>query len=200
MSEGDAKGGEPLAQLVKPAEFALIKGVTRQTVATAMKSRIAGAIVEQDGKKLLDRELALELWDRNTIKNNNAKLGPAKPVAAVRAEVAEAPPAKVSNEQLRRLISELPEDQIPELNESRARREHYQAEKARLEALQGRGELVTAEDVKREAFALGRALRDQLMGIPDRVASMVAATNDARQVHHLLTEEIRVALRGLSDG
>ena len=109
-------------------------------------------------------------------------------------------PAKVSNEQLRRLISELPEDAIPELNESRARREHYQAEKARLEALQGRGELVTVEDVKREAFALGRALRDQLMGIPDRVASMVAATNDPRQVHQLLTEEIRVALRGLSDG
>jgi hypothetical protein len=38
------------------------------------------------------------------------------------------------------------------------------------------------------------------MGIPDRVASMVAATNDPRQVHQLLTEEIRVALRGLSDG
>ena len=193
------KGGEPLAQLVKPAEFALIKGVTRQTVATAMKSRIAGAIVEKDGKKLLDRDLALELWDRNTIKNNHAKLGPAQ-VTVAPSQIAEVAPAKVSNEQLRRLISELPEDAIPELNESRARREHYQAEKARLEALQGRGELVTAEDVKREAFALGRALRDQLMGIPDRVASMVAATNDPRQVHQLLTEEIRVALRGLSDG
>jgi hypothetical protein len=29
---------------------------------------------------------------------------------------------------------------------------------------------------------------------------MLAATQDAAQVHRLLSEEIRVALRGLSDG
>jgi hypothetical protein len=38
------------------------------------------------------------------------------------------------------------------------------------------------------------------MGIPDRLAPMLAATQDARQVHHLLSEEIRVALRVLADG
>jgi len=195
-----------LAELVRPAEFAQIKGVTRQTVATAMKSRIAAAVVERGGKKLLRRELALELWDRNTARNNNAVVGargePVKP-APVAPRPAAPPPgpgARVSDDDLAAFIRGLPEDQIPDLNESRARREHYQAEKARLEALQGRGELVPAADVKRQAFELARAVRDELGGIPDRVASMIAACSDVRQVHRMLSEEIRVALRGLSDG
>ena len=192
------------AELVRPAEFALIKGVTRQTVATAMKSRIADAVVERNGVRLLDRARALELWDRNTVRNNNARLGSAAapgvavtPAASLAS--ASSPPAPTA-EQLRALIEGLPEDAIPDLNESRARREHYQAEKARLDALQGRGELVPAADVERQAFELARAVRDGLMVIPDRVASLLAATSEPRQVHHLLTEEIRVALRGLSDG
>ena len=195
-----------MAELVRPAEFAQIKGVTRQTVATAMKSRIAAAVVERGGKKLLRREMALELWDRNTARNNNAVVGargePVKtaPVAPRPAAPQPGPAARVSDDDLAAFIRGLPEDQIPDLNESRARREHYQAEKAKLEALQGRGELVPAEEVKREAFAMGRQIRDAMQGIPDRVASLLAASSDVREVHRMLTEEIRVALRGLADG
>ena len=189
-----------MSTLVRPAEFALIKGVTRQTVATAMKGRIAAAVVERDGARLIDRVLALELWDRNTLRNNNAKVGPAgggRPVAAApTARVAAAPTA----EQVREYIEALPEDAIPDLNESRARREHYQAEQAKLAALQGRGELVPVAEVRKEAFSLARAVRDALSGMPDRLAPMLAATQDAAQCHRLLSEEIRVALRGLADG
>ena len=158
-----------------------------------MKGRIAAAVVERDGVRLIDRDVALELWDRNTLRNNNAKVG----AAGAAGPVAAAPPTPA---QLRQYIEDLPEDSIPDLNESRARREHYQAEKAKLEALQGRGELVPVAEVKAQAFALARGLRDGLMGIPDRLAPMLAATQDATQVHRLLSEEIRVALRGLSDG
>ena len=161
-----------------------------------MKGRIAAAVVERDGVRLIDRDVALELWDRNTLRNNNAKVGAAGAAGAA-GPVAAAPPTPA---QLRQYIEDLPEDSIPDLNESRARREHYQAEKAKLEALQGRGELVPVAEVKAQAFALARGLRDGLMGIPDRLAPMLAATQDATQVHRLLSEEIRVALRGLSDG
>ena len=101
---------------------------------------------------------------------------------------------------LREYIDALPEDQIPDLNESRARHEHYKAEKARLEALQGRGELVPAEEVKTAAFKMARGVRDSIMAIPDRLAAQLAGTTDARQCHTLLTEELRVALRSLADG
>jgi DNA-binding transcriptional MocR family regulator len=172
--------------LIRKSEFAKIKGVSGAAVSQAIKSgRIRGAVVTQNGKELLDHDLALELWERNTLQQPPPTNAPKDPP---------------TDKQLREFIDGLPEDQIPDLNESRARREHYQAEKAKLEALQGRGELVPAEEVKREAFAMGRQIRDAMQGIPDRVASLLAASSDVREVHRMLTEEIRVALRGLADG
>lgn len=193
-----------MPELLKPAEFAAIKGVSRPTVHTAMKDRIAGAVVIVDGRRLLDRDLALHLWDKNTRRNNNAKTGlpEDRKVQARkdRAAAAALPAEPPTDQQLRAFIQGLPEDQIPDLNDSRARREHYLAEKARLEALQGRGELVPAADVKTEAFARARAVRDALLGLADRLAPILAATTDARECHRLITEEHRVALRGLADG
>jgi DNA-binding transcriptional MocR family regulator len=172
--------------LIRKSQFAKIKGVSAAAVSQAISSgRIRAAVVTQNGKEFLDHDLALELWERNTLQQPP----PTKP-----------PKEPPTDKQLREFIDGLPEDQIPDLNESRARREHYQAEKAKLEALQGRGELVPAEEVKREAFAMGRQIRDAMQGIPDRVASLLAASSDVREVHRMLTEEIRVALRGLADG
>ena len=172
--------------LIRKSQFAKIKGVSAAAVSQAIKTgRIRAAVVTQNGKEFLDHDLALELWERNTLQQPPPTNAPKEPP---------------TDKQLREFIDGLPEDQIPDLNESRARREHYQAEKAKLEALQGRGELVPAEEVKREAFAMGRQIRDAMQGIPDRVASLLAASSDVREVHRMLTEEIRVALRGLADG
>jgi hypothetical protein len=188
--------------LVRPAEFALIKGVARQTVSTAMKDRIKAAVVERDGVRMLDRDLALELWDRNTLRNNNAKVGPSRPRSQP-ARTADAPepprvlprPRNAGDELLAELIMGIPEDAIPGVDVSRERREHYQAEKARLEALQGRNELVPVAAVRKAAQELGQALRDNVMGVPNRIAGMLAATTDAGEVTRLLEEELRVALR-----
>ena len=181
--------------LITFAELAMIKGCTKAAVTHASKSRIAAAVVEQDGKRWLDRDLALELWNKNTRATTTSKVSKPDPV--------EPPPAPASTPRpadLKRLIDALPEDQIPDLNESRARHEHYKAEKARLEALQGRGELVPADEVKAEAFKAARSVRDALMALPDRLAAQLAGTTDVRLCHTLLTEELRVALRSLADG
>jgi hypothetical protein len=180
--------------LVRKAEFARMRGVSPAAVTHAIKSgRIAAAVVTRDGRELLDFEQAAELWERNTLQQPpRTAAGPAAPSAG--------PVRQVRDDDLADFIRGLPEDQIPQLNESRARREHYQAEKARLEALQGRGELVPAADVRAEAFACARGVRDALLGLADRLAPMLAATTDARECHRLLTEEHRVALRGLADG
>lgn len=180
--------------LVRKSDFAKARGVTAAAVSQAIKSgRIRAAVVTRNGREWIDHEKAMLLWDKNTqqqppsTKERAAKVsGPAQ----------ERPTAK----QLQAFIEGLPEDQIPDLNDSRARREHYLAEKARLEALQGRGELLPADQVKAQAFALARAVRDGMLGIPDRLAPVLAATMDSRQVHQLLSDEIRVALRSLADG
>jgi hypothetical protein len=176
--------------LVTKSEYARARGCSPAAVTAAIKSsRIKAAVVTQTGRELLDFDKANELWERNTQQ---------QPPPTRRAATPH--PKPPTDQELQAFIQGLPEDQIPDLNDSRARREHYLAEKARLEALRGRDELVPTDQVKAEAFACARAVRDALLGLADRLAPMLAATTDARECHRLLTEEHRVALRGLADG
>lgn len=78
--------------------------------------------------------------------------------------------------------------------ESRAKREHYQAELARLELEAKQGALIPADDVKKQAFTAARQVRDQMLNLPDRLAAELAACSDQFEVHRLLTGEIRKAL------
>ncbi len=192
--------------LVSFAEFARIKEVSKPAVTGAIKNRIADAVVMRNGRRMLDRDKALELWDRNTTRNGSEKVSeeakqrdrrPLEPSADP------PPPAQVpaaTGEQLKTLIMGLPEDQIPGLDVSRERKEHYNAEIARLQALKERDELVPTADVKRMASTLGRQIRDNILSIPNRVAPLLAAAQDSGEVHRLLSEELRTALRVLADG
>lgn len=195
--------------LISFSDFARLKGVSAPAVTTACKSRIAEAIVERNGKRMLDCDLALELWDRNTKRNGSERVS-ADAKQRDRREldpdipgVPLPPPPPVpaaTGDQLKSLIMGLPEDQIPGLEVSRERKEHYNAELARLQALKEREELVPTADVKRMASTLGRQIRDNILGIPNRVAPLLAAARDSAEVHRLLNEELRTALRVLSDG
>ena len=177
--------------LVTFSEFAAIKGCTKAAVTHATKSRIAAAVVEQDGKRWLERDLALELWRKNTLKNNAAKVDEPDPI--------EPPPPRDAQE-LRRRVAGLPDDEIPELNESRARREHYQAELAKLEVDLKRRELVPAAEVQKEAFALGRSVREALANLADRLSHQLAGETDPARIHAVLTDEHRSALVELRNG
>jgi hypothetical protein len=177
--------------LVTFSEFAAIKGCAKGTVTAATKSRIADAVVEKDGKRWLDRDLALELWNRNTKATHNAKVS--------QADLIEASPPRDARE-LRQQVAGLPDDEIPELNESRARREHYQAELAKLEVDLKRKELVPAVDVQKEAFALGRSVREALANLADRLSHQLAGETDPARIHAVLTDEHRAALVELSNG
>jgi hypothetical protein len=175
--------------LVTFSEFAAIKGCTKAAVTHATKSRIAAAVVEQDGKRWLDRDMALELWRKNTLKNNVAKVDEPDPVKPRDAR------------ELRQQVAGLPDDEIPELNESQcARREHYQAELAKLEVDLKRKELVPAVDVQKEAFALGRSVREALANLADRLSHQLAGETDPARIHAVLTDEHRSALVELSNG
>jgi hypothetical protein len=193
--------------LVTFSKFAEVKGVSAAAVSIACKSRIKDAIVESNGRRMLDQDKALELWDRNTKRNGServsvgAKQRDRRPIN----QNPDPPPAvvvvpKANGDQLKSLIMGLPEDQIPGLDVSRERKEHYNAEIARLQALKEREELVPTADVKRMASTLGRQIRDNILSIPNRVAPLLAAAQDSGEVHRLLSEELRTALRVLADG
>ncbi|GHS92467.1 hypothetical protein AGMMS49949_04620 [Alphaproteobacteria bacterium] len=57
---------------------------------------------------------------------------------------------------------------------------------------------VDAEIVEKQAFQVGRTVRDSLQNIPDRVSSLLASLSDAHQIYEILTKEIRLALESLS--
>jgi len=176
--------------LVTFSEFAAIKGCTKAAVTHATKSRILAAVVEKDGKRWLDRDMALELWRKNTLRNNAAKVDEADPIEAA------APRTPV---ELKRVIEALPDDAIPELNESRARREHYQAELAKLQVAQQRRELVPADEVKKDAFQIGRSIREALSNLADRLSHQLAGETDPAVIHQLLSDEHRDALLALAE-
>ena len=156
----------------------------------ASKSRIADAVVVKDEKKWLDRDLALELWNKNTAATHASKVSRPDPVDALSRDARE----------LRQKVAGLPDDEIPELNESRARREHYQAELAKLEVDLKRRDLVPAVEVQREAFALGRSVREALANLADRLSHQLAGETDPARIHAVLTDEHRSALVELSNG
>ena len=176
--------------LVTFSEFAALKGCAKGTVTAATKTRIAAAVVEKDGKRWLDRDLALELWNRNTKATHNAKVSQPDPVEA---------PAPASARELRQRIEALPDDAIPDLNESRARREHYQAELSKLQVAQQRRELVPADEVKKEAFQVGRSIREALANLADRLSHQLAGETDPAVIHQLLSDEHRDALLSLAE-
>jgi hypothetical protein len=169
--------------LVTFAEFAILKGCTKGAVTHASKSRIAAAIVDKDGQRWLDRDLALELWNKNT-----------RATAVSKVELPDPTPRE-----LKRRVDALPDDLIPDLNESRARREHYQAELAKLQVSQQRRELISADEVKKEAFALGRSIREALANLADRLSHQLAGETDPVVIHELLSQEHRAALSELSE-
>lgn len=171
----------------------MIKGCSKAAVTHASKSRIAAAVVIKDEKKWLDRDLALELWNKNTAATPLSKVSKPDPVEPV-------PDPPQDAKELRRRVDALPDDAIPDLNESRARREHYQAELAKLQVTQQRGELVPVDQVKKEAFALGRSVREALANLADRLSHQLAGETDPARIHAVLTDEHRAALVELADG
>ena len=75
--------------------------------------------------------------------------------------------------------------------EARAQREKIKAaiDLKNLQRLEGR--LVDVDKVRAAAFSHSRSARDQLLGIPDRLAAILAPLTDPAEVHRILLEEVR---------
>jgi hypothetical protein len=82
---------------------------------------------------------------------------------------------------------------------ARAARELYQAQLAKLELDRRRGLLVRADEVKVGAFNMARKARDQLIALPERVAAILAATQEPVEVQRILEEEIERICEEIAD-
>jgi hypothetical protein len=77
---------------------------------------------------------------------------------------------------------------VPSYSQSRAIREAYLARLAKLDYEKRSGKLVDAEEVARAITTLAMGTRDGLLAIPTRIAPILAAETDERQVYQILDE------------
>ena len=167
--------------LLSISDFAKVKGLSRQRVSKAVQmGKLEGAVVNEGKKKLIDKDKGLKLWDQTT------------PIAK-RITV-----PNQTKEELKRQIDETPDDLIPNFNVSRARKEHWQAALAKLQVEQQKKELIPVSDIKKSSFELGRAIRESLSNVADRLAPQCAGETDSQVIHQLLMEEHRNALEELA--
>ncbi len=86
----------------------------------------------------------------------------------------------------------------PALAKSQAKKEEFRAKLVELEYEERVGTLVKKSEVEKEAFRVGRLVRDAVLNVPSRLAGILAAESDQRKVHDLLEKELRQALEALA--
>ena len=156
--------------------------MSKPAVAKAIKSgRIAKAVVNENGKQKVNLDLALELWGTNTA-------------------IKQVPITAQNKKELKKQVGALPDDQIPEYNVSRGRKEHYLAELAKIQVAQQKKELVSAKDVEKKSFELAVGIREALLTLPDRVSNLFASETDATAIDSVLRQEIFSCLERFKEG
>lgn len=166
-----------MAQPITCAAFAEQRGVSGAAVTRAIKEgRLKKSVsYTPGGRPQIDPELGHAEWDKNTR------------------------PDKRNNPNAKSVEVDEDDNPLASYAASRAKKEAYQAELARLEVQTRLGKLVDADEVKREAFNIARRVRDGLLNIPDRISAELAGEGDAFKVHQMLTDEIRKTLTELAE-
>lgn len=205
-----------MGERVSVREYGAHRGCSHTAVRKAVEDgRLSEPAFGRDAEgrlEWIDVELADRQWFENT-----------DPAAAAKAgKTIGAPPAAVGGDTLEELEHEAgeleasgtgedlvdlaaagaagapsatsPSSTAADYQRARAQREQFAAEEARLNYLRQRGALVSAADVREAAFKRYRSLRDQLLGIPDRLAAILAAERDPVRVHAALTDELKRVL------
>ncbi len=167
------------------AEYAKLRGVSRQAVAAAVKSGRISDAVGDDG--LIDVDLADRLWAENTNPVQGEHGHIRKRVKKGEEEIIEAA-VSVGIDPLR----------PPSLSESKTLEAAYKARLAQLEYERLSGQVVDAEAVKKEAFRVARITRDSMLAIPDRLAAELAGVTEPFEVHQKMMSEIRNAITEVS--
>ena len=163
--------------LITMAELAKLKNVSRMAVSKKVKSgKLDSAVVNHNGRKLINKEEAFRLWDIQALPSKDTTV----------------------RKQLKQKINAKTDDEIPAYGESKAKREYFLAELAKLDVEEKKEQLVSVDEIKKSSFAKARAMREALTNLADRLSHQLAGEDDATVIHNLLSIEHREALENLA--
>lgn len=77
---------------------------------------------------------------------------------------------------------------------ARSFREREQAAQARIDRMKAEDLLVEKADVERSAYTEARVIRDALMGLPTKIAPLLAPVTDAFELERMLRDALRQVL------
>ena len=153
------------------SDLAQLKGVTRSAVSQRRQTGILdAAIVKVGAREKLNKELALELWDKNSV--------------SFTPEIKESIKNVGSSEEL------------PSFNESRAKREAMMARLAEIEVEEKEKVLVPSEDVKKSWVQLVTIAKTKVLGIPTKAKQRIPDLDKGAMA--LLDEIVRETLEDLA--
>lgn len=177
-----------MADLMTQAEYARHRDVSREAVRKAIEAKRITTVTE-NGKVRIDPEVADIQWARNTDQKQFERANAAKIRAATPPEDAPAPPPRGR---------EAGGGGGDAYFEARARREAAEAEKAVIELERLRGTVADTAGMRNAAFAIGRLLRDTLLGLPTKLAPEYAGMTDAFEIERHMDAALRRVLDDLA--
>lgn len=158
------------------ADLAKLKGVSRSAVSQRRQTGILkDAIVKVNGRELLNKDEAVRLWDQNSVP-------------------APSPITAQTKKELKKQVDGMSADEIPDFNISRAKKEFYTAELARIQVEQQKKELISAKEVEKKSFEMAVAIREAFLTLPDRVSNLFASETDASAIDSVMRQEIHSCL------
>ena len=160
------------------ADLAKLKGVSRSAVSQKKRAGILnGAIVNVNGKDLLNKDDALRLWETNMVPHHS-KL------------------TKVTEKENGGVLVGKVEEEIPDFNTSRSKREAMMARLAEIDVEEREKVLVPSADVEASWVQLVTIAKTKVLGIPTRAKQRIPDLD--KNAMSLLDEIVRETLEDLA--
>jgi hypothetical protein len=174
-------------------------GVSDTAVHKALKSgRVQYAQPHNILKPQVEWPTIRDQWDQNTdtgYRTHSGKKDAPRPEQAPERPPAAAPQAAPPDR--REFSSSTPQPEGPSFARSRAIREAYNAQLAKLDFEERSGRLVSVAQVRADGIKLAATIITGMYNIPERCADEIAGMTDANQIHALLVREIDAAVSEL---
>ena len=160
------------------ADLAKLKGVSRSAVSQKKKAGILnGAIDHVNGKVVLNKKEALRLWDTNMVPHESQL-------------------TKVSGIPRTPEVGKVDQEEIPDFNTSRSKREAMMARLAEIDVEEREKVLVPSADVESQWLQLVTIAKTKVLGIPTKAKQLIPELD--KNAMGILDEIVRETLEDLA--